>query len=212
MGGEICPVGTPDLSHDRAMRVRPVGTVELLPHGGGIAIDTRGRPHSIVPTGRRARDIASLRSRRPYGTIAFRTRGRSAETSAKRVGRLRLRRELSRTITATVASPSRAVRPDRAFHLVARSVYGRAALVARTLCGHQRRRRPKAIRLRGQARQGLPPRSPIRSRSGGVGCAYAVPLFDKQLRYTKILIDLVRFYHARRGRDNGSTRALADFE
>jgi len=33
------------------------------------------------------------------------------------------------------ASPSRTVRPDRAFHLVARSVHGRAALAARTPCG-----------------------------------------------------------------------------
>ena len=55
------------------------------------------------------------------------------------------------------ASPSEAVRPDRAFHLVARSVYGRAALVARTPSGRQRRRRPKAIRLRAASPCGAAP-------------------------------------------------------
>ncbi len=56
-------------------------------------------------------------------------------------------------------NPLRAVRPDRAFHLVARSVHGRAALVARTLSGQQPRRRPKAIRLRGASPSGATPQN-----------------------------------------------------
>ena len=69
-GGEICPVGTPDLSHDRATRVRPVGTVDLLPRGRGIAQDTRGTPSFNRPYGTTSAGIVvGLKSRRPYGTF-----------------------------------------------------------------------------------------------------------------------------------------------
>ena len=67
-GWGACPVGTPDLSHDQAIRVRPVGTVEHLLRARGIATGTPSfnRPYGTtgaeaspvssqgVPTGRRA--------------------------------------------------------------------------------------------------------------------------------------------------------------
>jgi len=59
-------------------------------------------------------------------------------------------------------SSSGAVRPDRAFHLVARSVHGRAALLARTAFGRQPRRRPEAIRLRGASPSGAAHARPAR--------------------------------------------------
>jgi len=63
------PVGTPDLSHDCAIRVRPVGTVEPRAHGRGMAARSTGASSFNRPYGTRDRGaVAGLKSRRPYGT------------------------------------------------------------------------------------------------------------------------------------------------
>jgi hypothetical protein len=84
VGWGACPEGTTDLSHDRSIRGRPIGTVELFPRGRGIATGYTGGAliqSSLRDDGRRV--VAGLKSRRPYGTGAFQTGGRSAETSAR---------------------------------------------------------------------------------------------------------------------------------
>ena len=126
------------------------------------------------PTAARRPSEPDIRPATAARRVHFKRGGRSAETSASSVEPLTAKRVGRRAIeiAATTAKPPLRgprpeiemhpiqagaftrykplpVRPDRAFDLVARSVHGRAALVAHALCGHQRRRRPDAIRLRG---------------------------------------------------------------
>jgi len=82
-----CPVGTPDLS-DRAIRVRPVGTVEPRAHGRGMAAGSTGAPSF----------------NRPYGTTGSRGRRQSQAKASLRddcVSNLRAGRAIN--IAATVA-------------------------------------------------------------------------------------------------------------
>ena len=63
--GATRPVGTPDLSHHRTSRIRPVGTPDL---SDGLR---SGRPHSIVPTGRRVWGASLAQVKAPPRGAAF---------------------------------------------------------------------------------------------------------------------------------------------
>jgi len=88
IGGGICPVGTPDLSHDRAMRVRPVGTVELLSRRirGGASFN-----HPYGTTGAGASPVSSQGV--PTGRVHFKL---AAEPATWRL-------QASAGVTATIA-------------------------------------------------------------------------------------------------------------